>query len=80
MITLNALHTIGNQATRAGVSIDTPRYYEQERLLEPAAKTAAGYRQYNDDAVRRARFIKTSVTCPLPPYQCFFRESGFKVS
>ena len=47
-------------AIHSGVSTDKLRCYEKERLLEPAAKTAAGYRQYNDDALRRARFMKTS--------------------
>lgn len=57
------MHTIGKVATLAGVSPDTLRYYEKERLIAPAAKTAAGYRLYNDEAVRRIRFIKTAQHC-----------------
>ncbi len=47
----------------AGVSADTLRYYEKEHLITPASKTAAGYRLYNDEAVRRIRFIKTAQHC-----------------
>ena len=63
MNTLHALHSIGNVATRAGVSTDTLRYYEKERLIEPTSKTAAGYRQYNDEAIRRIHFIKAAQHC-----------------
>jgi len=57
------MHTIGKTARLAGVSPDTLRYYEKERLVKPASRTAAGYRLYNDDAVRRVRFIKTAQHC-----------------
>ena len=57
------MHTIGKVATLAGVSPDTLRYYEKERLIQPAAKSAAGYRLYNDEAVRRIRFVKTAQHC-----------------
>ena len=57
------MHTIGKVATLAGVSPDTLRYYEKERLIAPASKTTAGYRLYNDEAVRRIRFIKTAQHC-----------------
>jgi len=57
------MYTIGKIATLAGVSPDTLRYYEKEHLITPVAKTAAGYRLYNDEAVRRIRFIKTAQHC-----------------
>jgi MerR family Zn(II)-responsive transcriptional regulator of zntA len=57
------MYTIGKVATLAGVSPDTLRYYEKERLITPASKTDAGYRLYNDEAVRRIRFIKTAQNC-----------------
>lgn len=57
------MHTIGKVAALAGLSADTLRYYEKERLIEPAAKTLAGYRLYNDDALRRLRFIKHAQHC-----------------
>jgi DNA-binding transcriptional MerR regulator len=40
------------------VTPDTIRFYERERLLAPPERTASGYRQFDDDAVRRVRFIK----------------------
>lgn len=57
------MYTIGKVATLAGVSPDTLRYYEKERLIAPASKTAAGYRLYGEDALRRVRFIKTAQHC-----------------
>ena len=49
---------IGEVAERAGVSIDTVRYYERRRLLPRAPRTASGYRLFGLDAVERLRFIK----------------------
>lgn len=57
------MYTIGKLATLAGVSADTLRYYEKEHLIKPAAKTAAGYRLYDDEALRRLRFIKHAQRC-----------------
>jgi len=49
---------IGAIAKRAGVSIDTIRYYEKSGLLSPAARLASGYRRYDDLQLRRLRFIR----------------------
>ncbi|MBO0857111.1 MAG: heavy metal-responsive transcriptional regulator [Chloracidobacterium sp.] len=49
---------IGEIALRAGVSIDTVRYYERRRLLPPAARSEGGFRLFTPDAVRRVQFIK----------------------
>ncbi|TXH73990.1 heavy metal-responsive transcriptional regulator [Thiobacillus sp.] len=57
------MYTIGKIAALTGVSPDTLRYYEKEHLIAPASKTGAGYRLYNDEAVRRLRFIKTAQHC-----------------
>lgn len=57
------MYTIGKVAALADVSTDTLRYYEKSRLITPASKTAAGYRLYNDDALRRIRFIKHAQHC-----------------
>lgn len=62
-MTAPALHTIGKLATEADVTADTVRYYEKEGLLAPAGKTAAGYRLYGEDAVRRLRFIRQAQQC-----------------
>ena len=50
--------TVGKLALRVDVTTDTVRYYEKEGLLAPARKTDAGYRLYDDTAIRRLRFIK----------------------
>ncbi len=55
--------TIGKIANLAQVSADTLRYYERERLIAPAAKSAGGYRLYERDALRRIRFIKQAQQC-----------------
>lgn len=55
--------TIGKIARLAQVSADTLRYYERERLIAPAAKSAGGYRLYQRDALRRIRFIKQAQQC-----------------
>lgn len=49
---------IGQLATRAGVSIDTVRYYERSGLLAPQGRLASGYRRYGDLEVSRLRFIR----------------------
>lgn len=50
--------TIGRVARGAGLTIDTVRYYEREGLLQRPGRTAAGYRQYTEEAVARLRFIR----------------------
>ncbi len=50
--------TIGRLSRASEVSIDTIRYYERERLLPAAARTASGYRVYDQDSLRRLRFIR----------------------
>ncbi len=50
--------TIGQVANRAGVGIETVRFYEREGLLEEPARRESGYRQYEADVVARLRFIK----------------------
>ncbi len=49
---------IGALATAAGVGVQTLRYYERRGLLRAKGRTAAGYRQYAADAVRRVVFIR----------------------
>ena len=50
--------TIGQVASAADVNVQTIRYYERRGLVPTPRRTAAGYRQYTDDAVARLRFIK----------------------
>ena len=62
------MHTIGKLARDAHVTTDTVRYYEKAGLLTPTAKTGAGYRLYDEEALRRLRFIKQA------------QQSGFSLS
>lgn len=50
--------TIGAVAKRAGVGIDTIRYYERERLLPPPRRRASGYREYDAPPSIGLRFIR----------------------
>lgn len=54
---------IGKLASLTDVSNDTLRYYEQEGLIEPAGKSPAGYRLYDNESTRRIRFIKHAQQC-----------------
>jgi MerR family copper efflux transcriptional regulator len=49
---------IGALAKRAGVGIDTVRYYERNALLTPRARLASGYRRYTELELARLRFIR----------------------
>ena len=50
--------TRGKLATQTGCNIETIRYYEATGLLPAPARTAAGYRVYNEDHLRRLHFIQ----------------------
>lgn len=49
---------IGEVAERAGVSVDTIRYYERRSLLPRAPRSEGGFRLFELDAIERLRFIK----------------------
>ncbi|MEO1765798.1 Hg(II)-responsive transcriptional regulator [Thiobacter aerophilum] len=50
--------TIGTLARKAGVNIETIRYYQRRGLLQEPPKPAEGYRLYPLEAVARVLFIK----------------------
>lgn len=50
--------TRGELAKDAGVNPETIRYYERNGLLPAPARTDANYRQFDELAVERIRFIK----------------------
>jgi DNA-binding transcriptional MerR regulator len=49
---------IGQLAKEAGVKADTLRFYEKQNLLPKPARTPAGYRVYDEQALKQLRFIK----------------------
>lgn len=53
-----AIVRIGEAAERAGVNIQTLRYYERVGLLAEPVRSGGGYRAYDDRAVEVVRFIK----------------------
>ena len=50
--------TIGKLADRAGVNVETIRYYQRRGLLDEPKKPLGGYRHYSPDTAKRVRFIK----------------------
>ncbi len=48
----------GELAKRAGVNVETLRFYERKGLLPAPPRRVSGYRRYPADSVRRIRFIK----------------------
>lgn len=50
--------TIGKIARRAGVGVETVRFYERQGLIAVPTRGASGYRQYPEDTVSCLRFIR----------------------
>jgi len=48
----------GELAQRAGVNIQTIRFYERVRLLREPPRTPAGYRCYTEQDLERVTFVK----------------------
>lgn len=51
--------TIGQLAERTGLAVRTLRFYADAGILPAAGRTEAGYRVFGDDAVPRARLVRT---------------------
>lgn len=54
----NDLLKVGAVAKAAGVGVPTLHYYERFGLLPKPSRSAANYRLYSPQTVRRVRFIK----------------------
>lgn len=53
--------TIGELAKKAGVNVQTIRFYERERLLPDAHRWPdSGYRDFDDEALLRLKFIRSA--------------------
>jgi len=50
--------TIGLVARRAGVGVETVRFYERQGLIEEPPRRMSGYREYGEDVVSRLGFIR----------------------
>lgn len=54
------VYTIGKVAQALGVNIQTLRYYERRKLLLPKTRKVSGYRVYDEESLKRLRFIKNA--------------------
>lgn len=52
--------TIGSLARKAGVSVETVRFYERRGLVRRPARPGMGYRAYPEEALARIRFIRNA--------------------
>jgi MerR family copper efflux transcriptional regulator len=50
--------TIGKVARRAGVGVETVRFYQREGLIEEPPRPESGWRHYPEEVVSRLRFIR----------------------
>jgi DNA-binding transcriptional MerR regulator len=51
---------IGELSRQSGLAASAIRFYEEQGLLAPISRTAAGYREYASNAVDRLRLIQAS--------------------
>ena len=56
---------IGDLAARAGVTTKALRFYEQAGVLPPPDRTSSGYRDYDEAALARLRFVKAAQAAGL---------------
>lgn len=54
--------TTGQLAKRAGINIETIRYYERKGLIPQPHRRDSGYRQYPIEMITRLQFIKHAKT------------------
>lgn len=56
---------IGELAVQADVTTKALRFYEQAGVLPPPDRTPSGYRDYDDAALSRLRFVKAAQAAGL---------------
>ncbi len=66
MESTDGLMKIGDFARFAGTNLRTLRYYEELRLMEPAARSEGGFRYYRKTDVNRVRLIRDLQDLGLP--------------
>ncbi|MEU6646211.1 MerR family transcriptional regulator [Saccharomonospora sp. NPDC046836] len=59
-------YSIAEAARRSGLSIDTLRYYERIRLLDPPARDTAGRRAYSEEDLTWLSFLTRLRTTGMP--------------
>jgi len=59
-------YSIAEAARRSGLSIDTLRYYERIKLLDPPARDTAGRRAYSDQDLSWLEFLTKLRTTGMP--------------
>ncbi len=52
--------SIGGLSSRAGVNIETIRYYERTGVLPPPPRTPGGHRVYAEEHLKRLNFVRRS--------------------
>ena len=57
---------IGELAHKAGVDVQTVRFYEREGLLEAPARTGSGYRAYGPAHLERLNFVRHCRSLDMP--------------
>jgi Cd(II)/Pb(II)-responsive transcriptional regulator len=57
---------IGELAHKAGVDVQTVRYYEREGLLDAPARTGSGYRTYGPEHLERLNFVRHCRSLDMP--------------
>ena len=57
---------IGELARKAGVDVQTIRYYEREALLDAPARTGSGYRAYGPEHLERLNFVRHCRSLDMP--------------
>lgn len=71
---------IGELAAKAGVDVQTVRYYEREDLIDAPSRTASGYRAYGAAHLERMQFVRhcRSLDMPLADVKRLIALSGDK--